>query len=175
MKPNPFASLNHFTVPVIRAITGETPVTKLFRRRAVSPPWCAANWTAGAGERSSKTQTRIRRRAPGPRCQSLAYSLGANDHQQGCESQDALSPPPCGDYLADPLRRFRLRCLPLHRRSRLEQQLAYRGEISSLTPLPRSFRGPHERLPIELAIAHVHRRTVREQHAHRIRPPLHRG
>src|ERR1051325_10930694 len=59
MKPNPFASLNHFTVPEIRAITGETPVTELFptsreRRQSGAP----RTELPAPGERLALTKTR---------------------------------------------------------------------------------------------------------------------
>src|SRR2546427_9450684 len=81
--------------------------------------------------------------------------------------------PPRRDDLANPLGRL-LRGLPLDRRAGIQQQLSDGGEVPSLPTLARSLRGPDERLPLELPIAHVHGRAVREENPDRVRPPLHR-
>src|SRR6266404_9079463 len=86
---------------------------------------------------------------------------------------DSLSTAPRRDDLEDPLRRL-LRGLPLDRRAGIQQQLSDGGEVPALTPLARSLRCPDQRLALELAVAHEHRRAVREQHLHRAGPPLHR-
>src|SRR6266545_7851230 len=70
--------------------------------------------------------------------------------------------PPGRDDLENPLRRLRPG-LPLDGRARVQQQPSHRREIPPLPPLARSLRGPDQRLALELPIAHVHGRAVREQ------------
>src|SRR6266545_2967677 len=70
--------------------------------------------------------------------------------------------PPRRDDLEKPLRRLRPG-LPFDGRARVQQQPSHRREIPPLPPLTRSLRGPDQRLALELPIAHVHGRAVREQ------------
>src|SRR5207247_10318700 len=78
--------------------------------------------------------------------------------------------PPRRDDLENPLRRLGPG-LPCHGRARVQQQVSHRREIAPLPPLARSLRGPDQWLPLELPIAHVHRRAVREENPNRVRPP----
>src|ERR1041385_2676744 len=83
--------------------------------------------------------------------------------------------PPRRDDLEQPLRRL-VRSPPLDRRARREEQPSHRREVPALPVLgSRSLGGPDQWLPLELPVAHVHGRALRDEHAHRIGPPLHRG
>src|SRR5947208_13514755 len=90
MKPKPFASLNHFTVPVIRAILVKLLSQKLFPASRVVTLRCAADCATGAGEHASKKKEN-RRRRPRSSNRSLAVSARPQLHGQDTKSQVSRS------------------------------------------------------------------------------------